>query len=276
MTTHHYQFGPNVLQTYDVYIPVGNGKKDESAPKYWLVFVHGGYFQGKNVTSTAIQPSIQQLEASYPTLLATRVAGIASLNYRLSNRPGVQDPDTTPPNALQTARWPDHLHDVLEGLRDLSKRHEIHNRYILSGHSVGAQMAFIAALQTLEDSSVPKPAAILGLSGIYDYPLIHRTNPDYIDMTANAMDSKYFGPCSPAQQPASAYGRLGLKALVLAHSRDDGLVNWDQVEYMDALIDTVPELSGKAKVLELEGTHDHIWSGGVQLAKAFAVILEMI
>jgi acetyl esterase/lipase len=273
MATQKFQYGPNSRQTYDVY---GGENDSASSGKHWLVYIHGGYFRAFSVTSTSVQPSIRTLESENPTFLSENIAGIASLNYRLSGPPGVQDPASTPPNELQRAKWPDHLDDVLEGLRDLDRRYNVANRYVISGHSVGAQIAFIAALQTLQDDSVPKPVAILGISGIYDYPQIHSTHPSYITMTKNAMDPKFYEPASPARHPASAYGELGLKAVVLAHSHDDGLVTWDQVETMDALLQTVPSLAGKTQVVTLKGVHDSIWEGGVQLAMAFVAIIDML
>lgn len=302
-TTHHHQYGSNVLQSYDVFIPntgaqdATHDTEEERRKKHWLVFIHGGYFHDLTVNSSAVVPSLEVLATpENQTFLASRVAGVASLNYRLSADPGVQDPATTPADELETARWPDHLHDVLAALRDLDQRYRVAEDsagYVLSGHSVGAQMTFIAALQTVGEGAQdppansscaaaapgppppPPPVALLGVSGIYDFPQIHTTNPSYVNYTGNAMDARYFGPASPAEHPARAYERLGLRAVVLAHSHDDGLVPWDQVETMDALMKQVPGLDNY-EIVTLEGAHNTIWSGGVQLAKAFRAVLEFL
>lgn len=279
MPTTTYSYGTNVLQTYDVYIPPASQDKDDFAPcgpKYWLVYIHGGYFRDFTVNSTSVEPSIAYLELSDPDLLSSRVAGIASLNYRLSALPGVQDPATTPVDELQRARWPDHLQDVKSGLKDLFSRFPMRSGFVLSGHSVGAQMAFLAALESLDDASIPRPVSVLGVSGIYDFRLIHETNPEYLNLTTNAMDEKYFDSASPAEYPGSEYGQLHLQAVVLAHSKDDGLVPWSQVDIMKAVVDSIPGLEGKSKVVELQGVHNAIWRDGKQLAKAFTEILNML
>ncbi|ETS84689.1 hypothetical protein PFICI_02714 [Pestalotiopsis fici W106-1] len=277
-TTEHYSYGPNVLQSYDVHIPKGNGKsQDIHSGKTWLVYIHGGYFRDLTVNSTSVQPAIDILEARNTTNLTNtidQVAGITSLNYRLSAFPGVQDPATTPPNEIQNVSWPDHLNDVVAGLRDLNRHHRIDGNYVISGHSVGAQMAFLAAIQTLNDTTIPKPVAVLGVSGIYDFPQILRTNPEYTNLTLNAIkDPALLGSASPAEYPSSLYAQLKLRAVVLAHSHDDGLVPWDQVDTMYAVIKDVAEK--EAEIVTLQGAHNTIW-GGVQLAKAFAGALALL
>ncbi|ORY70476.1 Alpha/Beta hydrolase protein [Pseudomassariella vexata] len=213
-----FSYGPNVLQTYDVYIPQGKQDENPSCETYWLVYIHGGYYRDFSVNSTSVQPSIEVLESRNITDFNNtieKVAGVASLNYRLSALPGVQDPSTTPENKLQTARWPDHLNDVLAALRDLNSHYPIDGQYVISGHSVGAQMAFLAALRTLNDTTIPKPVAVLGVSGIYDFPQILRTNPEYTNLTLNAINETNLGSASPAVYPGELYEKLDLKAVAL-------------------------------------------------------------
>ncbi|KAK9418905.1 putative Alpha/beta hydrolase fold-3 domain-containing protein [Seiridium unicorne] len=277
--TEHYSYGPNVLQSYDVYIPDGHGHHTElRAEKHWVVYVHGGYFRDLTVNSTSIQPAIEVLESRNTTNLThtiDEIVGFASINYRLSAFPGVQDPATTPPNEIQNVSWPDHLDDVVAGLRDLNQHHPIDGRYVISGHSVGAQMAFLAALRTLNDTTIPKPAAVLGVSGIYDFPQILQTNPEYTNLTLNGIkDPALLGSASPAEYPSSLYAQLKLDAVVLAHSHDDGLVPWDQVDTMYTVIKDVAKTD--AKIVTLQGAHNSIWGGGVQLAKAFSETLALL
>lgn len=272
----HYTYGTNILQSYDVYIPQGTHQHERNSEKYWLVYIHGGYFRDLTVNSTSVQPSINILEAQNTTNLTNtldQIAGVASLNYRLSAFPGVQPPNT-PPNEVQNVSWPDHFNDVVAGLKDLSQRHPIDGRYVVSGHSVGAQMAFLAALRTLNDSDIPKPVAVLGVSGIYDFPQILRTNPEYTNLTLNAIkDPALLGSASPAEYPSFLYSQLNLRAIVLAHSHDDGLVPWDQVETMDAVVKDAAKLE---EIFTLQGAHNSIWGGGVQLARAFAETLALL
>ncbi|KAH6651699.1 Alpha/Beta hydrolase protein [Truncatella angustata] len=276
--TEHYSYGSNVLQSYDVHFPERSRQNGTTSEKYWLVFIHGGYWRDLAVNSTSVEPAINVLASRNNTNLTNtidHVTGIASLNYRLSALPGVQDPATTPPNAIQNVSWPDHLNDVVAALKDLNKHYPIHGRYVVSGHSVGAQMAFLSALRALNDSSIPKPVAVLGVSGIYDFPQILRTNPEYTNLTLNGLkDPALLGSASPAEYPSSLYARLNLDAVVLAHSHNDGLVPWDQVETMLAVVKDVAKRP--AEIVTLDGAHNSIWGGGVQLATAFADTLALL
>ncbi|KAK1960721.1 alpha/beta-hydrolase [Colletotrichum sublineola] len=270
-----YQYGPNVLQTYDVYTRSTSENSSASADKYWLIWIHGGFYRDFAQNSTGVNAAIASLEANSPDVLADQVAGIASLNYRLSALPGVQ-PNNTPANERQNARWPDHMNDAVAALKDLNKRHPIDGNYVLSGHSVGAQISFFTALETLRDPAVPKPAAILGISGIYDYPHLHVTHPGYDYLVLNAMREDQLVEASPAKVNAERYMALGSKAFILAHSRDDGLVPWDQAEAMKATLDSLPELRNKTHFIELQGAHNDIWKNGVALAKAFTETLALL
>ncbi|OHE97117.1 hypothetical protein CORC01_07558 [Colletotrichum orchidophilum] len=270
-----YSYGPNVRQIYDVYIPSATSNKTMAADKYWLVYIHGGFYRNLAQSSTDILPAIASLEANSSDVLANQIAGIASLDYRLSALPGVQ-PNNTPINELQNARWPDHLNDAVAALKDLNNNFPIDGNYIVSGHSVGAQIAFFAALATLGDPAVPKPVAVLGISGIYDLPQLHITNPDYDYLVLNAMREDQVVEASPAKLDAEKYVSLDLQAFVLAHSRNDGLVPWDQVESMEASLYSLPGLESKTHLVELDGAHNDIWRGGVQLAKAFTATLALL
>ncbi|GKT46101.1 kynurenine formamidase [Colletotrichum spaethianum] len=270
-----YQYGPNVLQTYNVYIPSSSGNGSASAGKYWLVWIHGGFYRDLAQNSTGVNAAIASLEANSSDIVANQVAGIASLNYRLSALPGVQ-PNNTPSNELQNARWPDHLNDAVAALKDLNKHYPIDGNYVLSGHSVGAQISYLAALETLQDPSVPKPAVVLGISGIYDYPQLHITNPSYDYLVLNAMREDQLVEASPSEVGAEKYAALGPKAFILAHSRDDGLVPWDQAETMEATLGSLPELEEKTHFIELQGTHNDIWRNGMALATAFTETLALL
>ena len=100
-------------------------------------------------------------------------------------------------------------------------------------------LAFLATLQC-SDNNIPPPRALVGISGIYDFPQIHRTNPDYIRITVNAMDARYFAEassvCHTLEEYVSKWKMDGLRKVVLAHSKDDGLVEWGQVTRMQDLL----------------------------------------
>ncbi|TDZ21421.1 Kynurenine formamidase [Colletotrichum orbiculare MAFF 240422] len=269
-----YFYGSNALQSYDVYIP-STANDTTSSDKYWIVYLHGGFYRDFAQNSTTIKAAIASLEANSSDVLANQVAGIASLNYRLSALPGVQ-PNNTHASELQNARWPDHLDDAVAAIKDLGRRYPIDGRYVVGGHSVGAQISFFAALESLRGESMPKPAAVFGVSGIYDYPRLHVSHPGYDYLVLNAMREDQLVEASPALVDAEKYAALNLEAFVIAHSRNDGLVPWDQPEAIQATLGGIPELASKTSLVELDGQHNEIWRGGVQLAKAFTETLARL
>jgi len=116
----------------------------------------------------------------------------------------------------------------------------------------------------------------VGVSGIYDFPAIHKTNPDYEDMTSNGMDRKYYEEASPALYTAEVYKEKWdqeKRVVVIAHSKDDGLVGWDQPEEMMAVY------SGDgftSQLVELKGQHNEIWGKGNELVRAIQKAVELV
>lgn len=344
--TRHQYGQDNILQSYDVYIP-DHGQGPEAAvtttdamaddeggedgqrkekEKYWVLFIHGGYFRDANVCSTSFIPALSKIALSSSTTAPTSsvsssIAGYASINYRLSPHPNdPQDPTTTSTYELRDAKWPEHMHDVLAAIAHLQHKHRFGNRYLLVGHSVGATMALLATLSSdPSDSSsssfassvvkIDPPLAVLGVSGIYDFPALHARFPSYVALTRNAKIATTMDDvrASPARYDLGRYetewasnvpgGKVGV---VLAHSRNDGLVDWGQVEIMNDVLTnstTTTTVSdgkdragkrqghggkgeGKAQVevnvLEIYGQHSQIWRDGTELARAIGEGVEMM
>ncbi|KAK5101286.1 Kynurenine formamidase [Lithohypha guttulata] len=306
----HQYASDNILQSYDVLRPQrdGSDSNGEDKDKYWLVYIHGGYFRDPKVDSTSFRPAIILLEeanshsqpqprsnssttthSQLSTTATDTIAGYVSLNYRLSPHPAYpQDPQSTPSYTLNNARWPNQPNDILLALQHLHKTYPGSTRYILVGHSVGATLAFIAALQASEHTIAP-PCAVLGVSGIYDYPLIHRTNTGYEDITRNAMSPETYEEASPALYPLHEYRKRWIevedsrndkprkKVVVLAHSRDDGLVSWDQVEEMRKVFNRDgAEDDCRCELVELKGKHNQIWEEGIELVWAITRTVDLL
>ena len=314
----------HILQSYELYIPEHEGSHPSQPQdkKFWIVFIHGGYFRDDSVTAASFHPALSILTRApkhhLQHLIKTGedqenivpyVAGYASINYRLSPRPtkSPQDPHTTPAYELRNAAWPEHMHDVLAAIAQLQRKHGFGQRYVLVGHSVGATMALlstVAAGKTLTHAagsralpSIQPPLAAVGVSGIYDFALLHDSFPDYADLTANAIrDPRDIALASPARYALAEYREAWAqqptqeRALVLAHSRDDGLVDWKQVEAMAAVFKPEPESESEAKsqtpggqttasgrdsfavqVVEMKGKHDEIWGLGTELARVIRI-----
>ncbi|KAJ0116141.1 hypothetical protein J7T55_005087 [Diaporthe amygdali] len=251
--TEYYYGKDNVLQNVAVWEFPEDKIADPAtgAPKPWLIFIHGGAWRDPRSTFSEAEPTINTLldpssQWHIPDA-PSRVAGFASINYRLSPHPSFsQDTATTPSFATRSARHPDHLVDVLSGLRFLQRRLGfVDGGYVLFGHSAGAFLAYQALLgpECLtgggESSGVSLPAAVVGFEGIYDLVgLDGRMGGGY----AGFMEAA-FGTDRDAWRhasPATAGGnfrdwadREGPRLAVLAQSVGDELVDMPEVETME-------------------------------------------
>jgi kynurenine formamidase len=176
---------------------------------------------------------------------SSRIAGFASLNYRLSPHPlFTQDTATTPPFAARVARHPDHLDDVVSGLRFLKRQLGVGGEYVLFGHSAGAFLAYQALLGPALRGSpggadVVLPAAVVGFEGIYDLAgLDGRMGGAYAGFIEAAFgeDRGAWRDASPATAAGSFgewAGLQGPRLAVLAHSVDDELVDTPELGTME-------------------------------------------
>ncbi|KAI7038402.1 hypothetical protein KC366_g6624, partial [Hortaea werneckii] len=234
------------------------------------------------------------------------IAGFASINYRLSPYPSHPTSPSDPADPVRNAHHPDHLTDILDALRHLQDTFGFGTRYLLVGHSCGATLAFQAAMMQLPSSSPPAslvtpPLALLAVEGLYDLPALishHADSPIYQHLITNA-----FGPnpsdwaaASPAislslsPSPSQQHQHQqppGPQLIALAHSRQDELVEWQQVDRMHAALkrsggwDEVGREEaggGRLKLIELHGGHDEVWreGGGAELARAVGEVLMVV
>jgi acetyl esterase/lipase len=186
----------------------------------------------------------------------------------LSPFPDKPDRPGCPTFEERKAVWPEHLEDIVSALRHLDTAYGIGSKYMLCGHSVGATLSLLAAIQA-QDHGLATPKVILGISGIYDFSLLHQDHPEYKDMTFNAMKPGQETEASPALYSAAAYTNTSVVRVLLAHSRDDGLVPWNQVEGMENVFKGNEQ--DMLQIIELHGSHRAIWEEGQELARAIAV-----
>ncbi len=93
---------------------------------------------------------------------------------------------------------------------------------------------------------------ILGVSGIYDIPLLVKTFPSYLDFVVQAFgtDQSTFYDASPISKKANS---LEGKSIYIAQSKEDTLINNEQSEVMVKHLEAL-----NAKVtLDLTLTGDH-------------------
>lgn len=208
--------------------------------------------------------------------LPEMVRGFISIDYRLSPYQDEfpQSLDQTPSSEQRAAQHPDHAHDARSAMDFLSQRFDLDDKYILIGHSAGAMLAFQllmgnAPWQLQSSVPLPKPAAIIGISGIYDLVnLNHRYDGNYAGFISNAFgdDQELWNSASPAQYHDSFAQSLLPRdtPLVLAISPSDGLLDLAETATMaDKLRADGFE---PAIVDDLQGEHDFVWQDGAQIA----------
>ena len=200
--------------------PLGTGTHTPMA-KYWIIYIHGGYFRDPKVDSTAFHPALGQLinpqhDDGNVRSVQEHVQGYASVNYRLSPHEAYPQGEEVEEYERREARWPEQLEDVLRGISWLQGRYGFGERYLLVGHSVGATMAMLIALKAgkgvgsgKERVEVVPPLAVLGVCGIYDFEKLHeKYGKDYEAMTRNAgMDEGGWREASPALYERGEYER---------------------------------------------------------------------
>ena len=136
---------------------------------------------------------------------------------------------------------------------------------------------------------------------MYDIPLLVQTHAGVLQFTEGAFgpeDEGLWEAVSPARwsdygsswKLDGGSGRKGAPVAVLAHSSEDELVQWGQVEAMERALKApqqqrrgagatdngTPGWEGIFQVLELKGSHNEVWQQGEQMARAITLALDML
>ena len=191
--------------------------------------------------------------------------------------------------------WPDHINDVREAIRWLLRKEEEGGggwegkEWIICGHSVGATMAVMLGMEPKLSSRIsPLPPGqiydygwghememrglrgVVGIEGIYDFTACRDAHPAMRDI----YDSFITGAFGPEEDWGWRRGDVrrcrrrvgrGVKVVVLGHSREDELVEWEQVEGMLGAVRWEGEGEGRKVLVELDGGHEEVveWGSGV-------------
>ncbi|RCI02901.1 Kynurenine formamidase, partial [Rhizopus stolonifer] len=137
------------------------------------------------------------------------------------------------PDAIPQVQHPDHIMDVgkaIEYLYNTSEGHYNPHQIYIVGHSAGAHIALMLLLDTVYHQYI---AGVIGVSGIYDIPLLLKTFPSYTDFIVQAFgaDQSRFLDASPISKTST---QLGHKPIIIAHSPQDMLIDHQQPECMVA------------------------------------------
>lgn len=182
-------------QAFDLYLPPAGKNKPPL-----LAFVHGGGFWSLPDDVLGVGPALA-------SALAAEGVAVALIRYRLS-----------PP-----ARYPDNVEDVARALAHLQGQAGKYGfdagRIYLAGHSAGAHLATLAALDEkyLRAAGARPPAGVIAVSGIYDLtdngPLARRSREILEPVFGNS------GQVRRAASPVT-HARKGPPFLILSAEND--------------------------------------------------------
>ncbi|KAI9877330.1 MAG: hypothetical protein M1830_004233 [Pleopsidium flavum] len=240
-------------------------------------YIHGGAWRDPAISSDSFNPALSFL-LDHP--IVDNIAGLASINYRLSPYTSHAISPSSPDDAARNAKHPDHIQDVLTALAFLQSEYGFGDNYLLVGHSCGATLAFQVTMgkwQAQSAARVSMPQGILGLEGIYDLVALRDTHQDipvYQEIIKNAFgDEKHWNEASPTFISIRETW-TNVRLAGLAHSANDELVEFEQLQLMAA---TLKERDGSGRedlVLSLEGKHDDVWRNGWELAQSIITAVQ--
>lgn len=292
------------LQTLDLWVSGNDIEAPGTAPDPsagiprrrgpWVVYIHGGAWRDPLVDSSSFESAALRLLERTRQEEQLSIAGIASLNYRLSQHP-FHPTHPSPPrepgapvDLARTARHPDHIRDVLTGLSYLHTIGALSNGYILAGHSCGATLAFQAVMDQKRwgfHAPIPleKPRVIVGLNGLYDLPaFLQRPDESHRAMVPvyDAFTQGAFGPdkdtwasvCPTAADDWEAEWPEGRK-VVLAQSHSDELVPYSQTENMKLNLASEAAVRLTVQEVAAAGKHNEMWQSPDELV---AILLRAI
>lgn len=238
-----------------------------------------------------------------------KIAGIASINYRLSAYPAHPTDPSNPEDEDRNVRHPSHVRDVARAVKWVVKRYGV-RRWVGVGHSCGGTlwMQYLSGIgleeQDEEKVAIPRPSALVCLEAIYSLPslLQHHSPPrvplEIADIYATFVSSA-FGPpdldmasYAAASPTSGTYSQEqvgeGGMLVVLGHSEGDELVEGQQREEMVGVLrgqgwvvrkegEGGKEEGDKRKrvveVRDLKGGHDEVWEDGRQIAELIAEVV---
>ncbi|KXS97504.1 hypothetical protein AC578_4610 [Pseudocercospora eumusae] len=264
------------LNTLQTCIPKPTSSNDQS--RIWVVYVHGGAWFDPEQTATTFDKA-QDILLKSPEL--HRIAGFASINYRLSPASCHPTHPSNPADPARNATHPDHINDVLSAILHLQETYRFEHRYILVAMKRYWGLNY-QSTQALELNVVP-PLAICGIEGLYDLPALVKYH-DKLDQSlyrnfteaAFGTSEQGWAAASPTQGDYKANWEDG-KLVVIAHSREDELVEWEQAELMLSCLQKqgfTESGDRRLKLLQLEGKHDQVWKEGQEVARAIEYTIK--
>ncbi len=159
--------------------------------------------------------------------------------------------------------------------------------WIVAGHSVGGTMAMMLGMEPTKggeglwgkEAPMTGLRGVVSIEGIYDFVACRDAHPDFRDMY-NAFTTGAFGLEEDGGWERGDILRCGrrvregVKTVVVAHSREDELVEWEQAEGMMEVLGRREK--EKATLVESKGKHQEIVTKGVDIAKCVDVAIDVL
>lgn len=282
-----------------------------SLPSDNCSYVHGGAWRDPAQTSSCILPALRHITNASTV---SKIAGVASLNYRLSPYPSHPTNPSTPGDPSRNSKHPEHVRDIERALNYLEQEYGVGKKergyeWIGVGHSCGAtlllQYVSGIGLESPHWSNKEEkegPTSLVLMEGIYDIPRFlynhepPHCSPEVAQIYRDIIEGA-FGPDTSIMggdgiqrsryevvSPTSGMYKSKGKYTILAHSPEDELV---EPEQKDAILKRLREcgwtqvthhLASNAivQVRTLSGKHDFIWEDGAQVAELIAQAIEWV
>lgn len=124
--------------------------------------------------------------------------------------------------------------------------------------------------------------AVISLEGIYDFTACRDAHPWLRDVY-NAFTTGAFGP---EEERGWERGNLlrckrrfrdGVETVVVGHSRDDEMVEWEQGQRLIGVLESEREGRGEVvRLVEVEGTHSHVIRDGMAVGTCVGVAIGVL
>ncbi|GBF67195.1 hypothetical protein TMEN_9918 [Trichophyton mentagrophytes] len=281
-----YSYGEHYLQNVYVHIPPSPAPANTG---YWIVYIHGGAWRDPDILAPSFKATQDHLLSD--SSVSSSIAGIASIDYRLSAHPNhPQDANSLKASEYRNAKHPEHIHDVRDGLALLQTKYGFGERYVLAGHSCGGTMAFQVVMdRVLGAGEVVRPLAVVSVAGVTNLAALVQEKAHigaYREFVTGAFgdeaDGKVWGAVSPAVDGEGAGGVVDSwkngRVVVMGFSVNDEALPGSQLGFMKGTVDAwvaAAAASGverRVRIVEdMVETHDGMWINGKEVAGVIAI-----
>lgn len=202
------------------------------------------------------------------------------------------------------------IEDVRDAIRWLKREEGVfgteegEREWIVCGHSVGGTMAVMLGMDGAEgrgggggkkdvewasdggvwerEGGMDGLRGVVSLEGIYDLTACRDAHPEFRAMY-DAFTTRAFGPEEERGWERGNVLRCkrgirdGVEVVVVGHSRDDELVEWEQGQRLIGVLESEREGKGDlVRLVEVEGRHSQVVRDGVAVGRCVGVAIRVL